>query len=81
MPGVSQDDEILDEDEHHDETASYKDFPTDEVSSSLVNRNRFAGFHLCIFCLFNKLRSQTMKHKHIRPFAKILAPTESPAHS
>ncbi|KAF8102699.1 hypothetical protein N665_0197s0059 [Sinapis alba] len=30
MPGVSQDDEILDEDEHHDETASYKDFPTDE---------------------------------------------------
>ncbi|XP_033137388.1 glucosidase 2 subunit beta isoform X3 [Brassica rapa] len=30
MPGVSQDDEILDENEHHDETGRYKDLDTDE---------------------------------------------------
>ncbi|KAG2275013.1 hypothetical protein Bca52824_057568 [Brassica carinata] len=30
MPGVSQDDEILDENEHHDETGRYEDLPTDE---------------------------------------------------
>ncbi|KAJ0266965.1 Glucosidase 2 subunit beta [Hirschfeldia incana] len=30
MPGVSQDDEILDENEHHDETGKYEDLPTDE---------------------------------------------------
>ena len=49
MPGVSQDDEILDENEHHDETGRYKDLDTDEVSSSLVNWNTFASFHLFIF--------------------------------
>lgn len=52
MPGVSQDDEILDENEHHDETGRYKDLDTDEVSSSLVNWNRFASFHLFIFVYF-----------------------------
>ncbi|KAL0886911.1 hypothetical protein Bca101_010894 [Brassica carinata] len=30
MPGVSQDDEILDANEHHDETGRYEDLPTDE---------------------------------------------------
>lgn len=52
MPGVSQDDEILDENEHHDETGRYKDLDTDEVSSSLVNWNRFVSFHLVVFCFF-----------------------------
>lgn len=37
MPGAYQDSEDLDENEHHDEIGNYKDFPTDEVSSSLVN--------------------------------------------
>lgn len=37
MPGAYQDAEDLDENEHHDEIGNYKDFPTDEVSSSLVN--------------------------------------------
>ncbi|KAJ4875388.1 Glucosidase 2 subunit beta [Raphanus sativus] len=32
--GVSQHDEILDEDEDHDETGRYKDFPTDEESAA-----------------------------------------------
>ncbi|CAN6861938.1 unnamed protein product [Brassica oleracea] len=34
MPGVSQDDEILDENEHHDETGRYKDLDTDEESAA-----------------------------------------------
>lgn len=37
MPGVSHDDDYPDEDTYHDEIGNYKDFPTDEVSSSLAN--------------------------------------------
>lgn len=37
MPGVSQHDENCDETTHHDEIGNYKDYPSDEVSSSLVN--------------------------------------------
>lgn len=82
-PEVSQHDENPDETTHHDEIGNYKDYPSEEVSSSLVNWNRFARFHLCIFLLhlFNKIRSQTMKDKLTKPFFNILVPFGPPAHS